>query len=126
MPLAPDFLDTIIDAAGSGASFTLPDGRVAAGTVELVRRDAKGVLLVQGRLTRPASGFFFFQRQTEPGVAGAMVGNVRFDKSDVAFRVDPTGAGGAPMLVEHRRDQVVCVNLIPPPDPELIAAADLP
>ena len=74
----------------------------------------RSVLLVQGRLDLPARGFFFFQRQTEPGAAGALVGRVRFEESLTAFRVDPTGAGGAPMLVEHPLEHVVCLNLEPP------------
>ena len=114
MPLASDFLEKVTDASGTRATFTLPDGRAAVGSVELLRRDADGVLLVQGRLSLPESGFYFFQRQTALGVAGALVGNVRFDKSDIAFLVVPTGPGGSPMLVEHRLDQVVCLNLIPP------------
>ncbi|MDB6172981.1 MAG: hypothetical protein JWL59_2292 [Chthoniobacteraceae bacterium] len=122
MLLPPDFLDKLIDGTGKRASFSLPDGRLADGTVELVKRDAKGVLLVQGRLTLPEPGFYFFQRQTVQGVAGTMVGNVRFDKSRVAFRVDPVGPGGAPMLVEHSLEQVVCMNL-PPPDLARLGAA---
>ena len=111
---APDFLEHIVDASGRSAAFALPDGRAAAGTVELVRHDSEGVVLVQGRLALPESGFFFFQRQTVPGVAGAFVGRVRFDKSMTAFRVDPIGADGAAMLVEHRLDHVLCLNLEPP------------
>ena len=114
MALPADFLDKLTDASGKRASFTLPDGRAASGTVEWLKRDAEGVLLVQGRLDLPETGFYYFERQTAPGVAGAMVGNVRFDKSNTAFRVDPAGAGGTPMLVEHSLDQVVCVNLTKP------------
>ncbi len=123
MSLPADFLQRLVDASGKRASFTLPDGRAAEGTVELLRSDADGTLLVQGRLSQPEAGFYFFQRQTVEGVAGAIVGNVRFDRSLTAFRVVPTGANGAPMLVEHRLDQVVCLNLIPP-DLERTAATD--
>ena len=123
LPLAEDFLEKSMDAAGQRVAFTLPDGRAAEGAVELVRHDAQGVLLVQGRLTLPEPGFYFFQRQTVPGVAGAMVGSVRFDKSRVAFRVEPAGAGGAPMLVERSIEQVLCYNLAPP-DLARMAAAE--
>jgi len=123
LPLAEDFLEKIMDAAGQRVDFTLPDGRAAEGAVELVRHDAQGVLLVQGRLTLPEPGFYFFQRQTVPGVAGAMVGSVRFDKSRVAFRVEPAGAGGAPMLVERSIEQVICYNL-QAPDLARMAAAE--
>ena len=125
LPLPPDFLEKLIDAAGLSVNFPLPDGRAATGKVELVKRDAQGVLLVQGRLTLPEAGFYFFQRQTVPGVAGAMVGSVRFDKSRVAFRVDPAGVDGAPMLVEVTIDQVVCYNL-PQPAAAPLAAAGAP
>ncbi len=121
LPLAPDFLEKLVDATGQTASFALPDGRAASGTVELVKRDGDGVLLVQGRLSLPERGFYFFQRQTVPGVNGSLVGSVRFDKSSAAFRVDPAGEGGAPMLVEHTLEQVVCVNL-ELPDPVRVAA----
>ena len=125
MPLPPEFLDSIIDEPSKRVSFTLPDGRVAQGKIELLRRDADGVLLVQGRLQQPENGFFFFQRQTESGVAGAMVGNVRFDQSEIAFRVDPLGPDGTPALVERRVDQVLCLNL-EAPDPQRMEAANEP
>jgi len=91
----------------------------------LVQHDDQGVLLVQGRVTQPASGFFFFQRQTVDGVAGSLVGSVRFDKSDIAFRVDPSGPRRTPMLAMHKLDQVICANL-EKPDLERVAAADEP
>src|SRR5687768_17446168 len=49
MPLAPDFLEKIIEPGEKTARFKLPDGREAAGDVELLRRDEQGVLVVQGR-----------------------------------------------------------------------------
>jgi hypothetical protein len=114
LPLSVDFLDRVVDADGHHAHFALPDGRTAAGTVELIRHDDLGVLLVQGRLTEPEQGMFFFQRQTVAGVAGALVGNVRFDEGKTAFRVDPTGPGGTPQLVPHFIEQVICANLRSP------------
>jgi hypothetical protein len=83
-------------------------------TIELLRRDEQGTLLVRGRLSAPDAGFYTFQRQTVSGVAGAFTGAVRFDRGDIAFRVDPAGPGGTSMLVAHRLDQVVCLNLEPP------------
>ena len=124
LPLTPDFLDKLIDAGGKTAHFALPDGRAAAGAVELVRHDGQGVLLVQGPLTAPERGYFFFQRQTVAGVAGALVGNVRFDKGDLAYRVDPTGPGGAPMLVAHTVDQVICARLEEPDLARMAAEGD--
>ena len=114
--LPPDFLEKIVRADGKTASFALPDGRNATGAIELLKRDDQGVLVVQGKLTQPQPGMFFFQRQTVPGVAGALVGNVRFARGTKAFRVDPIGPNGAPMLVERDITQVIC-QLLEPPDP---------
>jgi hypothetical protein len=125
LPLTTDFLDHLLDADGRTAHFALPDGRTARGVAELVQHDAQGVLLVQGRVTQPEGGFFFFQRQTVAGVAGPLVGSVRFDNSDIAFRVDPTGPGGAPVLAMRKLDQVICANL-EKPDLDRVAAAEEP
>jgi hypothetical protein len=111
LPLTQDFLEKILDASEKSVSFSLPEGRTASGTVELLRRDAQGVLLVQGRLTSPEPGFYFFQRQTLPGVAGRFFGNIRLDKSTVAYRIDPIGPGGSSMLVKRSLDQVICTQL---------------
>ncbi len=108
MPVSQAFMEKLIDSSGTKASFALPDGRAAAGSVDLLQRDAVGVLLVQGKLSSPEKGFFFFQRQTMPGKAGSMVGVVHFEASEVAFRVDPSGPGGSPMLVRHPVDKVIC------------------
>jgi hypothetical protein len=85
--LPPDFLDRIV--SGRSVTFTLPDGTLATGGVQLIDRDANGVLFVQGRLTAPHPGFYFFQRQTVTGLAGPMVGNVRFDGKNEAWRSEP-------------------------------------
>ena len=117
--LPPDFLDRIV--TGKAVAFTLPDGRQAAGEVQMSQRDVHGILFVQGRLTQPEPGFYFFQRQTVPGVAGALVGHVRFDGKTAAWRIDPSGKLGAPRLVAHPLDEILCVNYTTPP---AAAAAD--
>ncbi len=118
LALPPDFLEQIADLAAQRVAFTLPDGRQAEGSIELQRRDGDGLLLVQGRLSAPGPGFYFFTRETLPGVAGALGGSVRFDGSEVAYRIDPTGKDGTPMLVAHQLDQVICRNFpAPAPDP---------
>ena len=119
--LPPDFLERIV--TGKSVAFTLPDGRQAAGAVEMSQRDARGILFIQGRLTQPDPGFYFFQRQTVPGVAGALVGHVRFDDKTAAWRVDPSGKLGAPRLVAHPLDEIVCVNYAKPPAAAEAAAA---
>ncbi len=120
--LAPDFLDHVADAAGKVASFPLPGGRVAAGSVEILRRDAKGVVQMQGRLSAPDPGFFYFERETASGTAGTLSGHVRFDKQPLAYRVEPIGSGGSSALVVRRLDQVVCVGM-PSVDPKRTQAA---
>lgn len=112
LPISPDFLDKMVDKAGRTVRFTLPGGIVASGAVELVRRDAAGNLsLVQGRLSEPSPGFFFFGKEAQPGVAGMFSGNVRFDDGSMAYRAEPIGPGGASMLVPRRVDQVMCLGL---------------
>lgn len=123
MPLSQEFLEKLVDPSGKQANFDLPDGRAASGSITLLQRDARGVLLVQGKLSAPEQGFFFFQRQTMPGKAGSMVGAVYFDDSEVAFRVDPTGPGGAPMLVRRPVSEVICRGL-ERPAPERQAAPE--
>lgn len=110
LPLPRDFLDRIADVAAKRVAFTLPDGRQAAGSIELQQSDGDGLLVVQGRLSAPEPGFYFFTRETIPGVAGPLGGSVRFDASEIAFRIEPVGKDGAPMLVTHSIDQVICRN----------------
>lgn len=124
--LGPDFLRTILDESNERTTFALPGGETATGTVELLERDEKGVFLVQGRLDSPAPGFYFFQRQTEPGVLGSLFGQVRFDDRKIAYRVEPIGPDGAPMLVARRLDQVICVELPVPPSEPTTGAAPAP
>lgn len=114
-PLAipADFLDRIVN--GSNVQFQLPGGGLASGTVELIEHDVHGVLTVQGRLSAPQPGFYFLHRQTEPGVAGAFSGHVRFDEGIVAYRLEPSGPGGSTQLVARRIDEVICVGLPQPP-----------
>lgn len=120
-PLPPDFIDTIVDPTHSRVAFTLPDGNAVAGTIDLKQHDAAGLLFVQGRVTEPRSGSFFFQRQTVDGVAGPLVGHVRFDGRREAWRIEPAGVGGAPVLTRVTEDEIVCVSL---PQPEAAAQLD--
>ncbi len=112
LPIPPDFLEKMVDKTGTVASFTLPGGKMASGMVELAQRDADGNLsLVQGHLDAPSPGFFFFSKESLPGVAGAFSGNARFDDKLIAYRAEPIGPGGAPMLVPRRLDQVMCLGM---------------
>jgi hypothetical protein len=97
-------------------SMTLPDGRKAAGPISAIRHEDGQVATFEGRLASPEPGRFFFQRQTVPGVAGEWVGHILFDANEVGWKVEPTGPGGSPELVETHRDGVICFNYsVPPP-----------
>jgi len=115
MALPEDFLEQAVD--GEEFLVSLPGDRRVSGTVTMIRRDEKGVLFVQGFLRAPDKGRFFFQRQTLEGVAGSLAGNILFDDREEAWKVEPSGTGGAPRLIRTHRDGVVCANYrIPPPE----------
>src|SRR5437016_13718186 len=56
-------------------------------------------------------GRVFFQQQTRPGMAGDFVGVVGFSGSQRCYRIEPTGQGRAPELVEHAVNEVICFGL---------------
>ena len=123
--LTPAFLDALFSSTpGSELTIPLPDGRTASGTVSA--NEFAGELpdagYIQGRLTEPQPGFFFFQKQSMPGVAGEVVGAIRFDAGDLAYRVDRSPSG--PVLALHVVDDVFCASLAAPPAPA--EAAELP
>lgn len=114
MPLADDFLDRAVE--GEKFRLRLPDGRQPEGRVTMIRRDADGVVFVQGRFEAPVPGRFYFQRQTMEGVAGKLAGNILFDGGG-AWKVEPVGVAGAPLLVQASEDGVICANYrMPPPE----------
>jgi len=98
---------------GTHIRFELVSGNVASGALKHVQRSGTEVLAVSGELTDPAPGRFFFQKQTMPGIAGEYVGVVDFPSLDVAYRLEPSGPGGATELVEHPLGDVLCVGLPP-------------
>lgn len=109
-----DFLDRIV--SGKSVSFTLPDGRQAGGGVQMMERDRQGVLFVQGRLTTPQPGFYFFQRQTVAGMAGPLVGNVRFDGEEDAWKIEPDATFRAARMVARKIDEIICASYAPKPE----------
>jgi hypothetical protein len=121
--LPMDFLERIV--SGRKVAFILPDGTEARGGIEMMERDAHGILFVQGRLTLPEPGFYFFQRQTTPGVAGPFVGHVRFDGKEDAWKIEPTGNLGDARLNARKLDEILCVSYVQGPD-EPEAADDAP
>ena len=109
--LAEDFLERI--ASGSVVEFALPDGRSLRCADAAVERNAKGVVSVWGRMTEPAAGLFYFQRQDFEGVAGRFSGHVLFDKQKTAWKVLPEGKDGETVLKEVPTDEVVCMAYNP-------------
>ncbi len=118
-PLPADFIDRIVSADGKSVTVSLPDGGRVNGEVSSLKRDDKGVLTVEGKVTHPEPGRFMFQRQTVPGKTGPLAGFIHYDKSDTAWQVRPTGAKREPVLVRTTVDRVMCRTL-PPRGPEEI------
>ncbi len=91
--------------------FELVAGIFASGTVQQVETRSGEVIRISGHLTAPETGRFFFQKQPLPGKAGDFVGLVEFPASLKAYRIEPTGPGGASELVERRLDEVICLMM---------------
>ena len=66
LPLADDFLKSILSADEKSVTIPLPGGGTAKGKVNAIKRDAKGVQSIEGTLSDPEAGRFMFQRQTVP------------------------------------------------------------
>ncbi|MEK7952072.1 cadherin domain-containing protein [Luteolibacter soli] len=107
--LSSDVLTRAVD--GKRFHLELPDGREAIGDVSQVRRDVGGnVSLVEGVITAPQAGRYFFQHADFEGVAGELVGHILFEGSPWGWKVEPSGVGRAPLLVETHEDRILCVN----------------
>ena len=98
---------------GDEITFDLPGGKKAQGSVDLTKQEDGEVIHVQGRLTSPQPGFYFFRKQSMDGVAGPLVGVIHFDEGEIAYRVDPTDSGSE--LAMHPVDNVLCRNYAPEP-----------
>lgn len=124
-PWTPDYLRSLDGATiGDGITFELVSGQVASGTIRQLRHSDNDIIYVAGTITQPESGRFFFQKQTQHGVAGSFVGVVELPASRRAYRIEPTGPGGSPQLVERSLGEVLCLALPLPAENE--AAADSP
>ena len=112
LPIDTGIVARLVSTAETGAdiTFALPGGEIAKGKVEWSQQRDGVPVLVQGPLTAPRKGFFFFNVPPEAGVAGELVGFVRFDEGEVAYRVEPA-ANGKPQLVQRDIDEVMCRNL---------------
>lgn len=103
--------------------FELVNGEMAEGEVIRIQEQDGQVMFLAGRLSKPEEGSFFFRKQSLPGLAGSHVGVVQFPGSERAFRLEPTGADGAPELLAHRLDEVVCLRYAMPPGPGTATAS---
>jgi autotransporter-associated beta strand protein len=106
--LPADFLDRIV--TGKVVAFALPDGALAEGSVEMSEIDELGLLWIQGRLTKPAAGRYFLQRQTVEGVAGPLVGNILFDGRKDGWKIEPTADRQSARFVPRHEDDIICAN----------------
>lgn len=117
--LPADFIERMV--SGNIASFGLPDGRRVKTQIELMERDEHGLLFIQGSFRTPEPGFFYFQRQTAPGVAGPFFGHVRFTNNPEAWKIEPNPDLASAKLVRRKIDDVICVNYSKPPEEGAIA-----
>ena len=108
--------------SGDPVHFELTGGVIAEGSVKITQIEGGRVAYVSGVLARPESGKFFFLTPPDGGKAGKAVGVVEFPASKTAYRIEPTGPGGAPELWQRRLDEVICLDM-PVADPALLKAA---
>ncbi len=120
--LPADFMERVV--SGNTASFSLPDGRSVRTAIELIKRDDHGILFVQGSFRVPEPGFFYFHRQTAPGVAGPFFGHVRFHNNPDAWKIEPSADLATARLVRASIDEIICVNYSMPPDEARMAEDD--
>jgi hypothetical protein len=97
--------------SGQAISFELTEGLVASGTIRITQTRETELVYLSGELTQPESGKFFFLKPPMEGKAGQAVGVVEFPVSRTAYRIEPTGPGGAPELWRRRLDEVVCLDM---------------
>jgi autotransporter-associated beta strand protein len=111
----PNFF-TLLRHSDEGDSIELPliDREIAVGDLHHIDRKNGEVIYVSGLLSSPAGGRFFFQKQTEAGVAGEFVGLIEIPSAAKAYRIEPAAAGGGVDLVEHPLHTVVCLDFARP------------
>lgn len=121
------FLSSLAQAReGSQLTFELVAGEMASGKIGYLVTTNRQVLYVSGTCTNPEPGRFFFQKQTRPGVAGEFVGIVEFPASEQAYRIEPSGPGGAPELVQRSLGEVLCLRLPVPAGQGTNQTAEIP
>ncbi len=90
----------------------LPGGKRVKGKVTHSRQENAKTVMVQGSFNEPKTGFFFFQLQSMPGVAGDVVGFIEFNDSDIAYSLEQNSYGKT-VLAEKHADDVYCRNYAP-------------
>ena len=114
-----DYIESFLQAkSGDGVRFELTGGVMALGSIKMIQISGGKVTYVSGELSAPESGKFFFLTPPIGGKAGSAVGVAEFPGSKTAYRVEPTGPGGAPELWQRRLDEVICLDM-----PKVNAAA---
>ena len=108
--------------AGDPVRFELTGGVMAEGSVKITQITDGQVSYVSGVLDAPEPGKFFFLTPPVGGKAGTAAGVVEFPASKNAYRIEPTGPGGAPELWQRRLDEVICLDM-PPADLAVLQAA---
>lgn len=97
------------------APVELPGGVTITPRATRIQRDEEGEWLsMEGTVSQPAPGRFFFRRQPEGVLPGPMVGFVFYPGLDFGYRVETFG--GQSRLVRRPVDDIACVNLAPPPE----------
>ena len=91
--------------------FLLISDTFASGTMRSTEVRNGELIRIDGDLTAPEPGRFFFQKQTLPGKAGEFAGVVEFPGSKTAYRIEPTGPGGTAELVARKLDEVICLMM---------------
>jgi hypothetical protein len=113
-------------ASGEPIRFELTGGRMAVGTVKITQYREGELVYLSGELTEPEQGRFFFLTPPMEGKAGKAVGVVELPDSHTAYRLEPTGPGGAPELWQRRLDEVICQDMPRAPTASAAVATNNP
>lgn len=105
--------------SGGKVSFKLPDGREASGTVTYQEGPEDAPTLVQGPITSPQRGWFYFQSQPPRDHTPPLTGRAYFEGEKIAFRIDCDGPDKA-VLAQHPMEDVMC--MAPPAPADVLAA----
>lgn len=93
---------------GTEIAFTLPDGRDFKGTVQFARKDGDTITAVNGVVTAPAAGGFFFVRNESPGKAGPVSGWIQQPATADGYKLVATGPTSMPELAACPLGDIVC------------------